>query len=274
MNSISEVRGGWDSDVLVVNERWIFRLPKRPEVKEWITTEISLLPQLDRVLPVPVPRFEFVCPEHGVVGYTKIEGTPLIRGLFPNVAMKRLARQLGAFLTALHRFPVSRARELGASGGGPQTWRNDHSDSCRRLLSAVLPLLEPKEQEVAKAMIEVFLSDDANFSFSPTLIHADLGPEHILCRSSGEIAGVIDWSDARVGDPALDFAWLLHGLGESSARSLLDAYEPEVDASFLRRALFYHGLGPWHEVRYGIDTGQRSFVDRGLRGIRSRLPTT
>lgn len=111
VNSISEIPGGWDSDVLVVNERWVFRLPKRPEVKEWITKEISLLPQLEPVLPVPVPRFEFVCPEHGVVGYTKIEGTPLIRGLFPNVAMKRLARQLGAFLTALHRFPVSRARE-------------------------------------------------------------------------------------------------------------------------------------------------------------------
>lgn len=121
-------------------------------------------------------------------------------------------------------------------------------------------------------MIEGFLSDDANFSFSPTLVHADLGPEHILCRPSSEIAGVIDWSDARVGDPALDFAWLLHSLGESFAGSLLDAYEPEVDACFSRRALFYHRLGPWHEVRYGIDIDRQSFVDRGLGGIRSRLP--
>ncbi len=38
------------------------------------------------------------------------------------------------------------------------------------------------------------------------------------------IRAVTDWNDARIGDPALDLAWLLKGLGEVFGNELLAAY--------------------------------------------------
>jgi aminoglycoside phosphotransferase (APT) family kinase protein len=84
---------------------------------------------------------------------------------------------------------------------------------------------------------------------------------------------VIDWSDACLGDPALDLAWLLHGTDAEFAASLLRAYAgTEADAPFRARALFYHRLGPWHEVLYGLERGRPDLVDSGLAGVRRRLP--
>jgi hypothetical protein len=51
----------------------------------------------------------------------------------------------------------------------------------------------------------------------------------------------------------------------------LAAYGGEADAAFRDRARFYHRIGPWHEVVYGLDTEQRRFVERGLAGVRERL---
>jgi aminoglycoside phosphotransferase (APT) family kinase protein len=45
--------------------------------------------------------------------------------------------------------------------------------------------------------------------YAPALAHCDLGPEHLLCRE-GRLVGVIDWADAKIGDPAIDYAWLLN----------------------------------------------------------------
>ncbi len=51
---------GWDSTVWEVNGDLVFRFPKRAEVAEWLLREIALLPALAPVLPVPVPRFDYV----------------------------------------------------------------------------------------------------------------------------------------------------------------------------------------------------------------------
>ena len=91
-------------------------------------------------------------------------------------------------------------------------------------------------------------------------MHCDVGPSHLLVRD-GRLVGVIDWGDARVGDPAIDYAWLLN----------VPFPDWEVDAELRRRARIYHRLGPWHEVEYGVRTEQPERVRTGLAGVRSRL---
>ena len=43
-------------------------------------------------------------------------------------------------------------------------------------------------------------------------IHGDLGAEHVFAHE-GRITGVIDWSDAAIGDPALDHGRLMRDFG-------------------------------------------------------------
>jgi aminoglycoside phosphotransferase (APT) family kinase protein len=261
VRELRTIEDGWDSLVLEVNGEYVFRFPHRPEVETAVEREASLLPELAAVLPVAVPRFEFVA-RNGLVcvGYRKLLGEPASRGL-PRGA----AEDLGRFLAALHAFPAERARALGVPYFDPDAWREHFEVFCADLRERVVPLLARDE----RARAEELFSEVGGLDFDPVLVHGDLGPEHVLVRD-GRLAGVIDWSDARIGDAALDFAWCVNQAAGAAADAVAQAYG--LDGRTRERSRFYNRLGPWHEVVYGLDTGQERFVASGVEGIRSRLP--
>jgi aminoglycoside phosphotransferase (APT) family kinase protein len=251
---------GWDSLVVEVGG-YVFRFPRRPEVETWIEREIALLAELASFLPVAVPRFEFVGREGTVyVGYRKLEGAAA--GFEID---ERTGIDLGRFLAALHAFPVERARALGVPCFDPPGWRERLERFVADLRARVVPLLDPGERTRA----ETLFAEVERLAFVPALVHADLGPEHVLCRDA-RVIGVIDWSDARVGDAAIDLAWALHGAPDAVASAVARVYG--VDGALRDRSLFYHRLGPWYEVVHGLDSGQERFVRSGLEGVRERLP--
>lgn len=96
--------------------------------------------------------------------------------------------------------------------------------------------------------------------FEPALIHNDLSAPHLLVRD-GRLAGVIDWADACIGDPARDYAWLLNVAFPTW----------EVADGLRRRAQFYHRLGPWGAAYYGLLAMQPERVADELRRIRAAL---
>jgi aminoglycoside phosphotransferase (APT) family kinase protein len=255
------ITDGWDSEVHVVDETWVVRVPRRPQVAAEFRAEIALLQELGPTLPVAVPRVEAVGPpDEGWFAYRLIDGVPIQRSAY--------AGEVAAFLTALHRFPVDRAVELGLRC---PDWRESVCARLDEFTSRVVPLLEPDERALAERRFSEFRENPDNFAFRPAVIHADLGPEHLLCAPDGRLVGVIDWTDAHVGDPALDFAWLLTSLGARFASELLAAYEGEVGATFVDRAAFFHLVGPWYEVLYGVDFDRPRYVESGLAGVRERL---
>src|SRR5438093_7700023 len=164
--------------------------------------------------------------------------------------------QLGIFLKALHSFPVDEARTLGVR-------EEQRAVDIERFRTLVLPLLDRSERQVAERL----LAEHGRAQFEPTLVHADLGPEHILV-ARGQITGVIDWTDACIGDAAIDLAWPLHGASAQFAKAVTVAYG--VDDTLARRALVFHALGPWHEVVHGLRNDRR-WVESGLAGVRTRL---
>lgn len=258
---VAHVDQGWDFDVYVVDDEWVVRVPRRPEVARRAPAEIALLAVLAPSLPVAVPRFEAAGANGAAwAAYRRIDGKPLVSD--PQ------ATDVAAFLSALHAFPIESAVGAGVPAGD---WRTAMAEELAEFERRVLPLLDPPERRAAERAFRRYADDEASFAFRPAVIHADLGPEHLLWTSDGRLRGVIDWTDAEVGDPALDFAWLLHGLGDRFAEQLLAAYDGPVDATFRERAAFYHLLGPWHEVTYGQDLDLPAYVESGLAGVRERL---
>jgi aminoglycoside phosphotransferase (APT) family kinase protein len=51
---------GWDYSIWVVDERWAFRFPRRGVAVPGVRREISVLPELAPLLPIPVPEPVFV----------------------------------------------------------------------------------------------------------------------------------------------------------------------------------------------------------------------
>lgn len=227
---------------MLVDDEWIFRFPRRGGVEAALEVEIALLPELAPALPVAVPRFEHVSREPLFVAYRVIHGTRLVDE--DPVGVRR-------FLEALHGFDAS-----GVPVDRPR-WVDAYDAQCAEFERLVLPLLDRDHGAPAR---QLFAETETLVGFEPVLLHADLGPDHLLVRD-GRLVGVIDWGDARIGDPALDYAWLLNGpFGDW-----------DVDADLRRRARFYHRLGPWYEAHYGLFTDQPAHTEAGLAGIRARL---
>ena len=268
VRSVRKVDEGWDFDVSQLNDRWIVRVPRRPEAAAALEREVVLLPTLDQALPVDVPRLRHVLrvPQLAVV-YPMIVGRRLKDELERGADHEVLGEDLGRFLAALHALPVSRARALGVVEHGPA----EVSSFVQRCIDEIFPLLEPFERTFARCVFDSYLTGPAP---PAALHHADLGTSHVLC-DAGRVTGVIDWTDARIGDPALDLWWLARDWSSSFVQGIAGGYERAghvIDDAVLRRAGFWYFAGPWHEVLYGLGPGEDTFVASGLAGIRSRLP--
>lgn len=241
---------GWDAKATLVDGRWVDRTPRRPEVEAALRREAVLLPWLAPQLPleVPTPRVMSESPlrlRHRLIGGSPCPGRLAAHGC-----------AVGTFLRRLHEVSTARAEALGT----PQ-W--DLVDTWPRFHLEVVPRVGPEFRAAA-----VQLLDRCAGAPHTALIHGDLGPDHI--RVSGSVvAGVIDWTDSCIGDPALDLAWVLHGTAAEFANGVRQAYG--VDDEVGERALDWHLLGPWYEVIYGLDVGKPSLVGRGLDGLVKRL---
>ena len=55
-----DIDQGYDFHVVVVDDEWVFRFPRRAGVEAALETEVELLPRLAPALPVAVPSFEHV----------------------------------------------------------------------------------------------------------------------------------------------------------------------------------------------------------------------
>jgi aminoglycoside phosphotransferase (APT) family kinase protein len=233
---------GWDFKVVVIEDEWVVRWPRHRLAIEEIEKEVTLLPALAPLLPVEVPQFEYVSRDPWLVVYRLIRGEPLVDEDPAGVR---------AFLDALHAIDVT-------DFPAPRPdWLEEYRELTDTFREKVLPLLDPDERPRGEA---VLAETESLTGFEPALTHSDLGPGHLRVRD-GHLAGVIDWGDARIGDPAIDYSWLLSGPFPSW----------EVDEELRRRAAIYHRLGPWFEVEYGLRIEEPSWVESGLAGVRSRL---
>lgn len=269
-SSINRIDSGWDSWVFDVGDEYIFRVPRRPEIALQHQKEISLLPRLAAHLSTRVPDFEWICPPgvddpYGFLGYRKIPGVPL----HPSMSgLPGVAGGVARFLGELHAFPIEAAMQSGVPGAGVETWQQNYMDFYAWILEHVFPLLDRAVWSYTSRLWEGFLNGEASFYFQPALIHGDLGPEHILCSpESGKLNGVIDWEDAGIGDPALDFTGLWFAGGREFIQKVLACYPRPVEPNFWTRLQFYRDIIPFHEIRFGLTGGGQAHLQKGLQDL-------
>src|SRR5690606_14783787 len=83
------------------------------------------------------------------------------------------------------------------------------------------------------------LEDVSLWRFPTTPVHGDLTEEHVLVDGR-DVVGIIDWSEARVADPADDLAWLLAVTSPAACEAVINHYAQArtgtVDDAFDARA--------------------------------------
>ena len=264
---------GWGSTAYRLSDSsgdWVVRVPK-PEAR-WavddLERELRLLPALvDWGLPAP-------CDARAVrdgggrlvaAAHRLVEGRPpSARDLQEPAAADRLARQLGGFFTRLHAFPRQQALALGVRE--LDLWNDQYAE----MVECCLPLLGARSSEWLQARVEHFHATGGMGGAPRVLVHGDVAPQHLLLDADANLAGVIDFGDAMIADPALDFAGLLNGLPWEFMQRALNCYAGEIDPQLRRRARFYIYVEPLFQVRYGdtVDGGRER--ERGRRRFAAR----
>jgi aminoglycoside 2''-phosphotransferase len=270
LDRVTPITEGWDVLVVDVDDAFIFRFPRRIEVYAGFKKEIRLLPLLADRLPLAVPRPEYAWddpedPLRSFFGYRKIPGTPLTTEILAN---PEAACQLAAALSCLHTFPVDLAVELCVPSRTSPNPQQEIAEFYAWAQEQAYPLLSPAARAWSDTTWSSFLAESANFAYPPALIHADLGTEHILCDvNARRVNGIIDWGDAAIGDPAMDFVGLYSLGGRDLLEPVVSAYTGQAGAHFWQRVAFYSAIVPFYLVYFGLDSVSENLVTDGLAAI-------
>ena len=195
-----------------------------------------------------------------------VEGTPLASRNPRGRAGERLAGELAAFLTALHSLPVAEARKLGV----PEL--DLGTEQHGPLIEEGLPHVGPRTRAWLRARLQSFLLQGGSADAGRVLVHGDMHPAHVFVAEGGRLAGVIDFGDALIADPAFDLAGLLNRVSWSFFDRVLSLYRgpAAADADLRRRARFYIDVVPIYEVVYGARLDAPRLLARGRRRLAAR----
>lgn len=214
---------GWDNFTFRLGEALAVRLPRRAASVELIVNEQRWLSVAARdvSLPVPAPLATGVAGR----GYAWpwsivpwIEGAPVAHAPLDEdqgVALANVLRDL--------HHPAPEGAPTNPVRGVRLDSRRERFEPCLDRVRGSCDLISPAIDRAWKDALA------APFTQSPVWLHGDLHAQNVLSRN-GKLAGVIDWGDMCVGDPAVDLGgvWIL--LSQASARAqALSRYAPDDD---------------------------------------------
>jgi aminoglycoside phosphotransferase (APT) family kinase protein len=231
---------GWDFDAFVTGDGWVFRFPRRAECAASVDYECAVQRLVGPVLgpTVAIPQIELVAETTSAFPY-KFSGYRLIAGVAADSAaphmMPTLARDIGAVLGTIHSIPENTARaagvvEMGVDDFGRKQWMK------RRLtIASEVRALDPVLDQAIDWARQVSLPLP-RFEGPHRFVHNDLSPDHLIVdATTGRLVGIIDWTDAALGDQARDFVALAAWQGWQFVDDVLRSYPHSVDHEFRER---------------------------------------
>ncbi|QKE84025.1 phosphotransferase [Arthrobacter sp. NEB 688] len=208
------------------HRRWVVRVPRTEVAGAEMDRSVALLGLLARRLPfaVPAPR-GFVALGTGgrAAVYPFLPGHPLELSALP--AGPGLAAELGRAIGALHNTDPALFEEAGLPAYDADAYRT------RRLTELDRAAETGRVPTTLLTRWEEALEDVALWRFAATPTHGDLGGEEVLAvfedqqdAASGRVKAMTGWEDAKVADPADDFAALVAEASPEAVDTVLEAY--------------------------------------------------
>lgn len=270
--SLERFGQGWDNDAWLVNGTYVFRFPRRKVAAEDAAYELTALPWIAPTLPLPIPNPRFIgAPDesypYSFGGYALLPGRTADTVPLDDDERARLAPVLGGFLRALHHTPPPEGARPDLLG------RTDPAANLERLkgrLEAFAGELLPGlgADEVYARALE--LSRAKPWKGAPRLVHGDLYARHLLLDDDKQLAGVIDWGDVHVSDPALDFS-AVYGFLPPSAWEAFFAVYGAIDDDTAARGRFRALYSGVILLLYGRSIGDTALEGAGETALRFSL---
>lgn len=206
--------------------RWVLRIPRRDDVRAKVGSEARTLAFLARHVPFSVPDWRIVTSE--VIAYPLlVDSTAMvIHADAPHAPEWKINLESGVFtetlaeaLVALHGIPLAEAQAAGMRVLTPERSRQEFAGNVARVHE------ELGIGETLHRKWRSWVDDDTSWPSFTVPIHGDLYAGHVLVSEGDRVSGMIDWSEARVDDPAIDLSGHLLAFGEPGLAQLLRHYE-------------------------------------------------
>jgi aminoglycoside phosphotransferase (APT) family kinase protein len=224
---------GWDHDLFLVGAEWILRFPKRAEGVAWLAREIQVIAIAAETLGSSIPVFErrgtpsAIFP-YPFVGYRRLPGVAAGQASVRDLG--GLAGDIGRLLGRLHRIDPRRIPPTPA-GWEQGTWAQLRT-GLMAVGQVVRPLLAPSLLAEAEPYLAGSISEPAQDG-PRRFIHNDICPDHLIVNAgNGRLAGLIDFTDATVGEIVLDFAGLIGVGGYDFISQVVSCYDLPVGSHF------------------------------------------
>ncbi|MDA0364358.1 MAG: phosphotransferase [Chloroflexi bacterium] len=230
---------------------WVLRTPRVgvPWAADDLAREARMLPLLaTRPFEVTVPTEPRLLtgPSGETLGalHRLVSGSMTAKRRLAGAQRQRHLAGIGRFLATLHTTPAAMARRHGVEV------RDMWSEVSRPRIDATMAIAGPATRRWLAQQVEAFESLERS-AVPSVLIHGDISPENLLADEQGHLSGVIDFAEARLSDPALDFAGVLHRFTRRDLDVVLRHYEAPIDATLIERVVIYIAISPVYSVTDG-----------------------
>ena len=260
------VAAGWDNTVVLVDQTWVFRFPRREIALPGIDREIAHLPRLAPLLSLPIPVPEHVGlygdPPWRFWGARHLPGLELmVSGRTDEVGVS-VGRAIGRFLAELHALPADPSLPVDPFG---------RADAASRAVRArdVLGDLRDRQEHIDDPAVEDVL--DAGETAGPppaetVLSHGDLYSRHVLVDEHGAPTAVIDWGDLCVAPRSVDLSFAYSALTGASRDAFFAEYSP-IDADTELRARVMAIFSAASVVAYALAVDDRILLESARTGL-------
>ena len=242
-SELRHIGSGWEFDAFLTGDGWVFRFPRRAHCADLFTAERPVHRLVAGVLPagIALPIVALIGSAtsvfpYPIAGHRYIPGVPA-DGIDPRHE-SIVTREIGIALGAVHAIPEAAAVAAGVRGpDGDEAAAVAWVQRGLRLASG-LRGIDPVVDAALAWSMRIDLGR-ARYAGPPRFIHQDLSPEHLIADPrSGRLTGIIDWTDAMLGDPARDFVALVASKGWEFAENVLRNYPHPLDLGFRERLEF------------------------------------
>ena len=275
IDSFQTLGEGWMSKTFLVNEEWVFRFAKHQEASVDLGKEIRILPDLAAHLTLAIPQFEFTGRQaNGLmyVVYKKVPGTLLDETKWSTLTVadrENVAKGLAGFLDELSSFPLETARTHHIP-------ENDFQSDFRRTFQSVeetvFPLIDSSLRDQLTALFDHYLNEASYFAYQPTLIHADLSPDHYLYEeTTGGLTGIIDFGDLQIGDPDFEYTTILEDGGEAFARQVMVLRGEKDIENLLKKIRIFVAFSHVATILECVKQGDKLRMQEGIEALKENL---
>lgn len=254
---------GWDNTAFLVNNKYIFRFPRRKIAAELLKEENNVLPMIAGSLPISIPvpvfigkaRKDFPYP---FSGYSIIPGITACRAALSENERINLAKPLALFLKALHNIPIDELNHVCPDKIG-------RLDLDKRIpmfydyLEKVSLKLDINKKKIIKIIKSITGKIEPKKS---ALVHGDFYIRHIVVNDNRNLSGIIDWGDLHIGDPAVDLS-IIHSFFPAEGREIFLKVYGDIDENTMLLSRFRGIYMTLLLTHYGLEIGDEFLVKEG-----------